>query len=427
MAIVPEKVTLKANQTQILNTIRSAAPQFYKEIVPYATYDNYKEVGGAIFNYEPARNHFLSALMNRIGRVLITSSLYYNPLVSLKKGMLEFGESTEEIYVNITKAHDYNPYVSQSEVFKRSIPDVQSVFHVLNWQKFYKQTISNDQLRQALLSFDGISQLIGKIVDSMKTSDQIDEFNNMKQLIADAANAGWFYTVSIPQISSANAKDIVTTIKGYSNFLEFPSTQYNHMGVVNHTPKEDQLVLLRADFDAIIDVEVLAYAFNMSKAEFLGRKVMLDNFGTLQNADLAIVDRNFFMVYDNFETMTEIYNSEGLYWNYCLHTWKTFSVSPFSNAILFVSQAPTVTALTITPETATVAKGSHIQFTANVTGDNYPSSNVIWSINNDTYSNISSDGVLHVGEGETATTLTVTATSVQDNTKTATATATITA
>ena len=38
--------------------------------------------------------------------------------------------------------------------------DVRAAFHTMNYQKFYKATISNDQLRQAFLSWQGITDLI---------------------------------------------------------------------------------------------------------------------------------------------------------------------------------------------------------------------------------------------------------------------------
>mgnify|MGYP000075391992 FL=1 len=69
-------------------------------------------------------------------------------------------------------------------MFKREIPDVRAAFHILNYQKFYKATISNDQLRQAFLSWQGITDLIAKIVDSMYTGANYDEFLTMKYMLA---------------------------------------------------------------------------------------------------------------------------------------------------------------------------------------------------------------------------------------------------
>ena len=138
--------------------------------------DSIREIGAVIMDYPALQNEFLSALVNRIGRVILTSKSYDNPWAMFKKGMLEFGESIEEVFVNIAKPFQYDPQIAESNVFKREIPDVRSAFHIMNYQKFYKATISNDQLRQAFLTIDGITDLIAKIVDAMYTGANYDEF-----------------------------------------------------------------------------------------------------------------------------------------------------------------------------------------------------------------------------------------------------------
>lgn len=419
MATKPTIKTVNASAMDILNVIRANASSTYQERIPEATHDNIREIGNAMLTYESTQNEFLNALVNRIARVIITSKSYQNPLRMFKKGVLEFGETIEEIFVNIARAHQFDPAVAEKEVFKREIPDVNAVFHKMNYQNFYKTTISNEQLRQAFLSYQGISDLIARIVDSLYTGSEFDEFLVMKQLIVDAANDGKMYAVTIPEVTPDNAKTIVAKIKGISNSMEFMSTTYNSMGVLNYTKKENQIFLIDAAFDAMIDVEVLASAFNMSKAEFMGQRVLIDNFGKLTGVYAAIVDKDWFMVFDNWIGFTENYNGQGLYWNYFYHCWKTFSTSPFSNAVLFTTATTAVTDVTVTPPTTELVKGSSMQFTASVVTTGYVPKGVTWSVTGatDTVSSITPDGILTVPSTETNTTLTVTAISVYDTSK----------
>lgn len=427
MPTIPKQQTLSANTPDILNAIRASASSTYQERVPQATRDNIAKVGEAIMYYESTQNEFLSALVNRIGRVIITSKMYNNPLRMFKKGMMSFGETVEEVFVNIARAQQFDPAVAEKEVFKREIPDVEAIFHKMNYQNFYKATIANDQLRQAFLSLDGITDLIARIVDSMYTGANYDEFLIMKQQFAIAARKGQMYPVTIPAATADNAKQIVTTMKAISNQLEFMSSKFNGMGVLTHTAKEDQIFLIDAAFDAVIDVEVLASAFNMDKVQFLGQRVLVDGFGDLTGVVAAIVDRNWFMVFDNLVNFTENYNGQGLYWNYFYHVWKTFSYSTFSNAILFTTEPFTVTGITVSPDTTTVPMGGTAQFTATVAGTGLKPSGVYWSISdNATNSNIDYKGLLTVGKDETATTITVTATSIYDGTIAGTATVSVT-
>lgn len=417
MPVKPNAATLTHNGVDILNAIRNSASDTYRQRIPVATQDNIREIGNAMMQYQATQNEFLNALVNRIARVIVTSKSYQNPLRVFKKGMMEYGETIEEIFVNIAKAHPFDPIVAEQTVFKREIPDVAAVFHKMNYQNFYKATISQDQLRQAFLSSEGITDLIARIVDSMYTGSEFDEFLCMKHLIEDAATNGRMYPVVIPTPSATTAKEIVTKIKAVSNQLEFMSSSYNSMGVMNFTKKPDQILIIDASFDATIDVEVLASAFNMSKAEFMGQRVLIDNFGELTGCVAALVDRDWFMVFDNLMSFTENYNGEGLYWNYFYHVWKTFSTSPFSNALLFTTQAQSVTSVTVNGAD-TLKAGNVSQYTATVEASTYAPQGVTWKLTgaNTVKSQVDWTGKVMIAPDETNTSLTLTATSVYDTT-----------
>lgn len=450
MATTPKVVTLTNSSVDILNAIRNNATQNYRDYVPKATpdADSIRQIGAIIMDYPALQNEFLSALVNRIGRVLITSKMYDNPWAFFKKGLLEFGESVEEIFVNIAKPFQFDPAVAETNVFKREIPDVRAAFHIMNYQKYYKATISNDQLRQAFLSWQGISDLIAKIVDAMYTGANYDEFQTMKYMLARHILDGHMYPVEIPTVETDNMKSIVSVVKGVSNKFTFLSPNYNLAGVQTYTAKNDQYMLINSQFDATMDVEVLASAFNMDKAEFSGRRVLVDSFGSLDTARLAelfagdstyeeigtdelealdaipaiLVDKDWFMIFDNFYNFTEQYNGEGLYWNYWYHVWKTFSVSPFANNALFIPGTPGVTSVTVTPKTATVSAGQSVQLSAEVVTTNFAPKSVTWSVNSKHATVDNSGKVTVLSSAPASTSITVTATSTYDTSKKGTAT-----
>lgn len=446
MATKPKIKTLTNSSVDILNAIRNNASTNYKDYVPQATADSdsIREIGAVIMDYPALQNEFLSALVNRIGRVILTSKSYDNPWAMFKKGMLEFGESIEEVFVNIAKPFQYDPQVAESSVFKREIPDVRSAFHIMNYQKFYKATISNDQLRQAFLSIDGITDLIAKIVDAMYTAANYDEFQTMKYMLAKHILNGLMNPVTIPDISSENMNSIVSTIKGVSNKFTFLNSKNNLAGVMNHTPKQEQYLLVNSQFDATMNVEVLASAFNMDRAEFDGHHVLVDSFGdldierlntlfandpnyrTITESELTaldaipcvLVDSDWFMIFDNYQNFTEQYNGEGLYWNYWYHVWKTFSISPFSNNAVFVAGKPEVKEVEVTASGTKVSAGGQLQLNVTVKTENYAPKSVIWSITKGKdKASISSTGMLKVNSKAEPGHIEVTATSTFDNTK----------
>lgn len=467
MPSIPEKKNLTASAADVVNSIRSEVGGTFADQVPAAINEGQmlsdgtvatremalgtlRQIGDVITTFQPLANAFLSALVNRIGRVIINSKMYSNPWAGFKRGLLEYGETIEELFVNIVQAQDFNPETAENEVFKRKIPDVRSAFHTMNYQKFYKTTVSNDQLRQAFLSFEGISDLIGKIAEALYTSANYDEYLVMKYMLCYAMKHGAFHPVTIAQPTAANSNSVVTTLKATSEKLQFLSADYNQAGVYNHTPKGDQYFIMTADFSSIVDVETLARAFNIDKVTLMGHTVIIDQFtfttsettrlqellGTQYTAlttsifadvPCVCVDRDFFMIFDNFQNMTEQYNGEGLYWNYWLHQWKTFSTSPFANAVIFTDEKPAVSAVDVTPSALTMGKGTSTQFTATVTNAGFASTGVTWSISGQQSANtrIDGQGRLYIAQDESATTITVTATSVFDTDKSDTATVTV--
>lgn len=454
MAIKPVNAELTANSVEILNTIRNSAPASYRAAVPMAdnTTASIRQIGGILMQYQPLQNEFLTALYNRIARVIISSKMYWNPWAPFKKGLMEMGETVEEVFVNIAKAHTFNPETAETNFMRRQIPDVRAAFHTMNYQKFYKATISNDQLRQAFLSWEGVTGLIAKIVDGMLTAHNLDEFNVMKYMLARNILNGQLYPWTVPAVTKESASDVVTEIKAISNELVYDKPTYNLNGVYTHSPKNDQYIITTARFDAIMDVNVLASAFNMDKVEFMGHRVQIDGFDQIDETRMAelfaddpaagyvpltaaektalkaipavLIDKDYFMIFDNLYKFTEDYNGEGLYWQYWYHTWKTFSSSPFANAVIFVPGTPAITGITLSPETATVNKGNMLQLNATVETTGFAPKSVVWTVNSE-LSTISQNGLLTVGVNETAASLTVTATSTFDETITGTATVTV--
>lgn len=453
MPVKPKIRTLTTSAADILNVIRNNASVDYRNYVPKADandVESIRTIGAIIMDYPALQNEFLNALVNRIGRVMLTSKMYSNPIAFFKKGVLEYGESIEEIFVNIAKVQEFNPEIAEQEVFKRVVPDVRAAFHIMNYQKFYKATVTQEQLKQAFLSWDGVTDLIARIVDSMYTGANYDEFLVMKYLLARHILDGRVYPVTVPTVNAENAKAIITAVKGVSNKLTFMNSEYNPAAVRTFTDKTDQYMIVNSVFDATMDVNVLASAFNMDKAEFLGHRVLIDGFGDLDVARLGeifagdptynepsqeelaalnaipavIVDKDWFMVFDMLTQFTEQYNGQGLYWNYFYHVWKTFSVSPFANSVLFVPGTPSVTSVTVSPTTATVQKGGSVSLSAVVATEYFAPQTVVWTSSADDVK-ISAAGVVTVDADAKSTSATITATSAFDSTKKATCTVTV--
>lgn len=412
-------------------------------------------IGRIIVEYQPYRNQFVDTLVNRIAMVLVTSRTWDQPWSVFKRGTMELGESIEEVFVNIARPFSFNPDKAESRVFRREFPDVRVTFHTMNYQKFYKVTISQQQLRTAFLAWSGISNLVTRIIDSLYTGMNYDEYIVMKYMLCRAVLNGGIGGIKVADFTSdSNLGDLVAQIKGVSNTMEFLSPKYNAAGVMNASSKSDQYVFLDTMVDARLDVNVLAAAFNMDKVEFAGRRILIDGFGNHDSARLAmlfendsdyvpftsdeievlsgiggiIADRDIWMVFDNLQEMEQVNNGEGLYYNYWLHCWRTFSLSPFANAAAFTKDVFAITEVLVTQtdgslwgDALTLPKGGSYQFGSKVVGTGVYNNAVTWSLAGANESGTYLMGsTLRVATNETAEQVTVTATSVADPTKSST-------
>lgn len=359
---------LNASTLDIINTIRANASAEYQSLVPKIDKtQDIPKVGEILYGYPALANQFLNALINRIALVRVKSATFNNAYAELKKGYLEFGETVEEVFVNIAKAREFSAEKAESREFKRSLPDVRSAFHAMNYRVQYPVTIQDEDLRMAFLSAEGVQDLIARIVDSIYTASEYDEYLLFKYLMIKAISHGKMYPVSIG--NGTNLKEAAVKYRGTSNKLTFINTKYNADGVHVNTAKDDQFIFMDADYNASYDVEVLASAFNMDKADFMGRLKLIDDWTTFDNerfdviragsdmieevtsdelalmADVkaVLVDREWFQIYDNQNKFTETYVASGEYWNYFYNVWKTVSSSPFSNAVVFVTTSANIT------------------------------------------------------------------------------------
>lgn len=332
--------------------------------------DTLHNFGKVVLGTSVMQNQFLGAMVNRIVRAEYTSRAFRNPLANLKRGILEFGESIEEIYVEISKGVKRNEdKTNPSNPFTTHIPDVKTAFHLSNLRCKYELTIYNIDLRKAFLNFGAVDEMIARLVEKVYTEHNWDEYLMTKYVIASRAlerikaNADVNLNLEGTATDEEYAKAILRTARKYAKLLPKISTKYNVAGVHTHTPMENLVCFLTADASAIVDVDALAGAFNMDKANFLGRIIDVDTFTftedeiericaisgleteqfpittedmtLLEGCSCIMADDKLLQIYDTVEPrFTEQYNAADDYWNYWLHIDQVFSSSPFLNIVV---------------------------------------------------------------------------------------------
>lgn len=375
MAHLVAQSKLNASTIDILNVIRENAPLEYQNAVPkVSNVDDIVKVGQIIAGTPGLQNQFVSALVNRIGLVMANSATFNNPYRALKKGVLEYGELVEDIFVGLAKVVEYDPSKAESREFARTFPDVKSAFYKVNWRVMYPLTIQDADLEMAFLSNGDVAGFITRLINAIIVSQEYDEFLLFKYLIIKGIAHGKVYPVAV---DGSDLKNYAAEFKSYRNKTKFMKREYNEAGVRNNIEDRNLCIFIDSDFDAKFDVNVLASAFNMDKADFIGRRYLIDDFTTFDNERWEIIRENtiiemkgetaqtggiiepvtdeelalmqgvkavmfddtWFQVYDKKSIMKEKEVASGLYWNYFYHNWKILAHSPFANAIVFVENS----------------------------------------------------------------------------------------
>ena len=326
-----------ANVKLALDGLRNLASGDYQSRIPSAVQTNITEVGNALLSYTPAQNEFLDLLINKIGLTLVEDKMATNKLAKFKKGKLEFGDTVEEIFINMASGTDFNPTRAESEVFKRVMPSIDTLYHRVNKEMMYKVTVQRNWLKRAFQSESSFSRFVSGIVQSIYNGRTFDEYVNMKELFTRAITNKQAVIVdglSFPT-DETTSKQLVKAIKKVSKGMTYMAEEFNHKKVTTFTPTQDQVLIINKDVALEVSAELLASAFNKGEFDYNTQVVEVDGLGTDTKIIGALVDKDWFMVLDVLQETSSLFNPEGLYWNYWVHSHQLLSYSLFKNAVFF--------------------------------------------------------------------------------------------
>jgi hypothetical protein len=241
----------------------------------------------------------------------------------------------------------------------------------LNSDLQYPVTITRAKIKDAFVSWDSLNSFIDGITQSLYNGAYIDHYRMTKDLVASAYEGNNVQLRVITEPTDADtAKAFVRYARELYMNMRFPSSAFNAWNKVGGYGRElltwtepsDIVFLIRTDILALLDVEVLASAFNMTKTELMGKILPVDNFdiyeGTEKIYDGSKIigfmgDKAWFRIKEQEMTMDEFYNANNRTWQLYLNDVRMYAYSLFANAMVFCTEEPEVTA-------------TEIKFTSNV-------------------------------------------------------------
>ena len=349
---------MATNNSTIMAKAWLAATNDFQQRIPDPTVNGISATMAALFapmnrNYF---NQFIDILVNRIGMTYVRGQRFDNPLAAFKGEKLNYGSSIQEIVPKWIKAHAYEDDVET--LLKMHRPDAVQIFHSQNRRDQYPITVNDNELRTAVESEYGLNNLVARIMDVPRNSDEYDEYRIMLNLLSYYESNYGFHKVKVDEpVDETSARALLKQIRSMAGKLRFPSTLYNNVPVPVFSGMDELVLMITPDALASIDVDALAAAFNVDRADIQMRTVLVDEF-PIAGAVALLTTRDFFVCNDTLYNTTSFYNPQTLSTTYYLNHWGVYSVTPAVPAILFTTGDATgvetitqaVTGLTMTAE-----------------------------------------------------------------------------
>lgn len=343
---------------EFLNWFRKelASPMFQSRI-PNFTKANLQDQWQRLSEIPELRNEFISALINRVGRVEVRSLAFDNPLARFERASMLYGSVYEEVQLGLPKANAYDPTRSygEKELFGRHYPEAQSSFHTVSRQDQYVNTIDEAQLRRAFLSDEGLSPFVTQLMALPNEADKLDQFVLMTNLLHDAYKADAFFKVQVADLRGAaadsdDAKSALKAIRSMGDTLVYPSRRYNSAGMQVSSNRETLHLILTPEANATLDVDGLAALFNVERGQVPFQQTVIPyEFWPIPGAQAALVDESFFVVLTTYYDTGVMPNPAGRYTNYFLNHDQIVSLGRFANAVLFTTEPGTPIEIAPTP------------------------------------------------------------------------------
>lgn len=397
--------------SELLSYIINVTPELQSEIDLPVQGESIAPIGKIIMNNQRYKNAFINTV-NLIGLTVIKRNGWENPWDFTKRGTLRFGQQIRELVLDLCNVYDYNTNFSDKDKFlSTEVPNVFNYIHEVNFQKWYQTTTSDAQLAMAFDSEGGLFDFIDEAISMLYESLKYDTYLVDKYMLCRRIVDGTITSVKINDYASLTPRQRVSFMKNISNKMTFRSPNYNPAGIRKATRFDDQMLVMNTQFEADLSTEVLATSYFRNDAQFKTNMALIDSFSETDTARLAellgsayvafteteltalakvpavIISREWFMDYDyaldaDSASMkqTEFYNPTTLENNHYLHAWRVFSTSPFENAVVFTSDTPAVTSVTVSPATATVSAGMDIKLSATVATTGFANKAVQWSV-----------------------------------------------
>lgn len=288
-----------------------------------------------------ADREVLSDLIVKIGKQLMLDSDFTDMLPELDGEALPFGTTIEEYFINLTLPEDFD-LDGKDNMAPHRLEFETPYYSKLLGEKTFAVTLDDNQYKRALLGQAEFAGVMAVLMKRLFDSYNLYKFGAKRQLLGTAVDlikAGSAQIVELAKpTDTATGEAFSKALKSFhTKLVEFDTEDYTNAKVVARSP-EVVVYVKGSDILPVIDIDVLAGAFNVDRAEVPVRLRQLQDFGTvnLEGAYAIMLDPRGIRLHPHNLDSTTDRNGKGKFTNHYLHVNFTAFVSYFTNIIVFV-------------------------------------------------------------------------------------------
>lgn len=311
-------------------------------------------------------NSFVETLTNKYVLPRVYSKNFTNPLKKLKRGYLENGDGLEMQFVFDAQVKNFTEHwgdenTPEADLIRKIKPKVEVLYITTNYDKKSKITIMVKDMKKAFYTEGGLQRLINSITTSLQNGLEKMEFKMTKNLIGALISGKKLDTatnaiseeditakkqdvkeIEIPNYKT-DQKELLEQIRATAGLMEFPSDKYNMAKVENWVNREDLVFITTPDVEAKIDVNTLAYVFNLDKSEIAYSIIHVDEIPVSETKYSGkkilgvLMDKEFLQIWDTWNGGGSFFNPDGQYTNHFANREGIFAGCLYAPAVVFTT------------------------------------------------------------------------------------------
>lgn len=290
------------------------------------TYDS----GVVNTSYSPSEAY---GMIGKVAKQIIKGITADNRLEELHRGKIENGEAVEDVVVKLIEASALTDTVPGTPFSAPENVPVVRYFNDWNCEQ-YKTGLTLRNVRKYLTSGKSAEEIGGIVAGQLAQSATQDDYEHIRDMFTDSgiqSSCMTTVTYTVPSGASDEKKAavIMKKLRDTIDGMKFANTTFNKAGIKRRTLASDIRIVMDYRLKNAIDFDLLAGAFNMSKADVANKIITID--GPVDT--LIVFDKNACQVWNRLYEQTEAWDAQQLRMNYFLTVDNLYGMSPLYDAV----------------------------------------------------------------------------------------------